>query len=667
MARLALTRDMVRPIPRAVPSYASMLFPLHQRSAFAWAMPLATAVAVSRLAASGSRTLRFDAVAHFPFSVASDDLEDVRLSMAAERCQVADAGHFYGKIFRKMVGAMVCPFGCMERDGSPAVPSWRHAQFRCKCRVVAARRAEWRKKVERVAEMFRTGAGTRAKAGNPQVQVQYVRQALVDDARGPLLQPLPAVLAKGSHTERHVRAALCGMVDKTGTAGLDTSGPLQRQVALMGALGLVVQLTYRQETMALVEKAHERAVQLRRGARVLLAWRAMIHGGPRRLMALYELRVSRRLALQGVSRMSEERRAAAALSVCAFADRAREQIELRQWGGAQDALRRWGQLYWLTRWRRAVRARGGWRCLMRDGRMVEVPVLSFMLTAALAQAGGAVRWGRRPNGGEAQDKRRAAWALRWWCFGGGHEALAAMGRAAVREARRAAVREREEERRRSAAALATYVARGVVVKLKGLPVHTRYAWGTCSGAIAESWGEQVELDLCPAVGWRRRHRLWAKRREQRARAKRRRREALRLWEWHVRLSGGEPDDRGFWPVDRLLAVRRPERRWGRQLEVLVRWAGGEHEDSWESMTPWRFTADQHRLARRMEAELYGGSQPPVVFRGLRASTRLGGRRGDKRRVVTEGDDGRFVRARVGPRRIADADTEDGGSDSEWGG
>ena len=58
----------------------------------------------------------------------------------------------------------------------------------------------------------------------------------------------------------------------------------------------------------------------------------------------------------------------------------------------------------------------------------------------------------------------------------------------------------------------------------------------------------------------------------------------------------------------------------------------------------------------MEAELYGGSQPAAVFRGWRASARLGGRRCGKRRVMTEGDDGRFVRT-VGPHRIADTDSQ----------
>ena len=132
----------------------------------------------------------------------------------------------------------------------------------------------------------------------------------------------------------------------------------------------------------------------------------------------------------------------------------------------------------------------------------------------------------------------------------------------------------------------------------------------------------------------------------------------------MRALGDEADDRGFWPVDCILAVRRPERRWGRQLEVLVRWAGEGHEDSWESMAPWRFTADQRRVAREMEDERYGRLVTTLVFRGWRSSARLGAQTGGKRRVVVEGDEGRYVRARAGPRRIAESDSEDSGAELE---
>ena len=177
------------------------------------------------------------------------------------------------------------------------------------------------------------------------------------------------------------------------------------------------------------------------------------------------------------------------------------------------------------------------------------------------------------------------------------------------------------------------MARSVVVTMRGMPVLARYAWGTCSGAVAMAHTETIELDLCPAAGWRRRHRRWARQRARREKVKRRRQEERRRWERRVRILGDEADDRGFWPVERIVAVRRPERRWGRQLEVLVCWAGEMHEDSWESLASWRFTADQHRLARRMEGETYGRAETALVFRGWRASARLGASEGGKRRVV----------------------------------
>ena len=48
---------------------------------------------------------------------------------------------------------------------------------------------------------------------------------------------------------------------------------------------------------------------------------------------------------------------------------------------------------------------------------------------------------------------------------------------------------------------------------------------------------------------------------------------------------------------------------------------------------------------------YGRPEAALVFRGWRSSARLGAQVGGKRRVVVEGDEGRYVRARTGLRRI----------------
>ena len=111
MAQLARSGDEVRPVPRAAVSFASMLFPAHHRSAFEWAMPLASRAAVARLASTSTRTLRGDDSLHFPLPTLSDELEDVRLCMAAERCQVADAGHPTVRFSGVWLAAWPAPLG----------------------------------------------------------------------------------------------------------------------------------------------------------------------------------------------------------------------------------------------------------------------------------------------------------------------------------------------------------------------------------------------------------------------------------------------------------------------------------------------------------------------------------------------------------------------------
>ena len=60
----------------------------------------------------------------------------------------------------------------------------------------------------------------------------------------------------------------------------------------------------------------------------------------------------------------------------------------------------------------------------------------------------------------------------------------------------------------------------------------------------------------------------------------------------------------------------------------------------------------------MEVETYGRPEAELVFRGWRSSARIGRQVGGKRRVVVDGDDGRFVRSRPGLRSIVDSEDED---------
>lgn len=61
----------------------------------------------------------------------------------------------------------------------------------------------------------------------------------------------------------------------------------------------------------------------------------------------------------------------------------------------------------------------------------------------------------------------------------------------------------------------------------------------------------------------------------------------------------------MWAVERVLAVRRPAQRWGRQLEVRVRWAGqwGSEQTQWVAVRQLNVRAKAD--ARRMEECVLG--------------------------------------------------------------
>ena len=79
----------------------------------------------------------------------------------------------------------------------------------------------------------------------------------------------------------------------------------------------------------------------------------------------------------------------------------------------------------------------------------------------------------------------------------------------------------------------------------------------------------------------------------------------------------------------MLAVRRPARRWGRQLEARVRWAGqwGAEQTQWVAVR--QLNARAKAEARRMEGRVLG-KRPreegagEVAGRSYRRSPRLGG-------------------------------------------
>ena len=116
---------------------------------------------------------------------------------------------------------------------------------------------------------------------------------------------------------------------------------------------------------------------------------------------------------------------------------------------------------------------------------------------------------------------------------------------------------------------------------------------------------------------------------------RRRVEWLRRWEVD---EGREADKRGRWRVARVMDVRRPEGRHGRQLEVQVEWAGVDTLSgaAWsvEWVTIAWCTGDVRKEARRLEERRYPAARSAAGPLGSRKSPRLlegsaGGAGGDE--------------------------------------
>ena len=104
---------------------------------------------------------------------------------------------------------------------------------------------------------------------------------------------------------------------------------------------------------------------------------------------------------------------------------------------------------------------------------------------------------------------------------------------------------------------------------------------------------------------------------------RRRLEWLRRWEVD---EGREADPRGRWRVARVMDVRRPMHRHGRQLEVQVEWAGVDTRSGAAWSVEWVAlawcTGDVREEARRLEGVKYPTARAERAPLGSRKSPRL---------------------------------------------
>ena len=105
------------------------------------------------------------------------------------------------------------------------------------------------------------------------------------------------------------------------------------------------------------------------------------------------------------------------------------------------------------------------------------------------------------------------------------------------------------------------------------------------------------------------------------------------------LAGRSAGRGGLWRVRRVVDVRRPVARRGRQLEVLIEWEGewGAAQREWRDVTACNDTCK--RLARGLEVAKYG-----AVDGGA------GGTRGGRKRGRGGGGGGPRVRTRAARRR-----------------
>ena len=105
------------------------------------------------------------------------------------------------------------------------------------------------------------------------------------------------------------------------------------------------------------------------------------------------------------------------------------------------------------------------------------------------------------------------------------------------------------------------------------------------------------------------------------------------------LAGRSAGRGDLWRVRKVVDVRRPEARRGRQLEVLIEWEGewGAAQREWRDVTACNDTCK--RLARGLEVAKYG-----AVVGGA------GGAREGRKRGRGGGDGGPRVRTRAARRR-----------------
>jgi len=512
------------------------------RSIRSWAVAAAQRVAVEHVRGRVTRTQLREA----------DDLElDLlhgggqrwRWAVLGGRAQIGDERLFAARALVELSRGLVCPHGCTECDGQPAVFTWEHVQFRCRAPPLVGLRREWSRKAWGVKKWLDNGGVHDA---------WYAMLTRLDAGVMPeAMAPRVRALATGSESELAMRRAVGGLV-----RGVGVRLSKSRRAALTAVIdtGLRLQAEGARMTAAVVDEAKRRSAAARLMRPMWTAWKlGAWAGGPARWRAVANVRwaadaVRALQASRGQGGMDALGSLDGGLHVCALARAAEGRVarELRKlWRTAHglpflalgEAKAAWRLAAAMWRWRRWRAARVAASAAVADAAVHDAALLRGSSREAAAAAVLRARSivGEDANGPMVRERVSDATvhALLSWEGGVRGVAVAAPARAAAGGGRSLAALE-------------------------------RMAWHV----LAECRGDVVAA---------------ARRAD--------------------RLEGRSASCGGMWVVRDVLEVRRPAGGRGPQLEVRVLWAGqwGAQQAQWVRVT--QLNGEAKRAARALEAGL----------------------------------------------------------------
>jgi len=582
-------------VPRFEPRSASMRLTAPGRSTHSWARGHAMRAVGSKLAGMLVETqVRYD-TDMVPFRL-PDEVQLVCDAVLSQRSVMGDERRHVGRVRLAVLGACMCPFGCVDEQGKQVRFTWLHAQMFCKEKKLVEARSAWVDALNVACEAL-TPAGTNLPHGQLRETIKLAEPFLA--AAG----GAPGPCRVRSHLEVSVRRCVGGCIRAPGDQGIERKSSARATVVKALIAGAKVQQVARALTRDREDEALKEAAATQRVRRFATGWLwTTREGGPARVAAL---------------RRVEEAAGAAAAEIVAraekqviSADRAEELLDAmvtsgspsevlnhtavgavialarieypRQRTGATGAGGLEGTSVWwqwkilalAKRWqlRAALRQRRwdgvedpAWE--ESDGaekQVIRVDTVHKSVGCELTQE---LLWavsgdGTAPEHSVEQEAglaRRAGGANRVWLAAGGWKRERARRKEEAQAvARRAEAREQQRTARLGEMFMA-YMAQGSGAAGAGIS----------GDRLGERGGEKIILEISA----RKRTRQQSGRRATRPKA-----QSTSKFE-----RGEEPNGRNMWRVERVMEVRRVEgrtrARGAARLQVKIRWVGS-WRDTW---------------------------------------------------------------------------------------